>query len=87
MAVVDLDLSLSLFVWHEHVLVKFSLQSGDALAAAAPSLDLRGLFDLDILLHLDGLLTDAEHLLMLEIHRIILTIDLGLDEVLDLGLG
>jgi len=84
--VVHADLTFGDFVGQEHVLVKDGGHGGLSLVNAAPGLDVASLglgFTDD---HVDGLLTDDEHLLVLHVVMLVVAVEGGLDVVLDLGL-
>ena len=86
-AVVHLQFTLCVLHGRKHVLVELCLESGRALGAAHPGLDLRRLLDRGLLLHLLSPLTYSHDCLVFHLHIIITAHQLGLDEVLDLGRG
>ena len=87
MLIVNSHLSLSNFIRHKDILIEDARHGGGALVDAAPSLYVAsfGLSFTDN--EIDGLFTDDQHLLVLHLVRVVVSVEGSLDVVLHLGLG
>ena len=85
--VVDLNLALAVLIGQKHILVEDTAHGRVALVNTAPGLDVAGLRLSVTLAESDGLLSDDEDLLEFHLVVLVMSVENGLNVVLDLGLG